>query len=166
MLVQDKFSQDDCITIASFAIQALKVGHTSREIEKAIRKVRLTSKKASADPENEALNHAAVNALNERALDELNIVVDHLGRRDDVRAVIFTGTGPTFVAGADIRQLLEDVHTLEEALPLPNNAHLAFGKIEALDKPAIAAINGVGAGGGQAGEDFDDDPMTGDGPPA
>ena len=49
----------------SFAIQALKAGHTSREIEKAIRKVRLTNKKASADPENEALNHAAVNALDE-----------------------------------------------------------------------------------------------------
>ena len=64
-MIQDKFSQDDCITIASFAIQALKAGHTSREIEKAIRKVRLTNKKASADPENEALNHAAVNALDE-----------------------------------------------------------------------------------------------------
>ena len=65
MLIQDKFSPDDCITIANFAIQALKAGHTSREIEKAIRKVRLTNKKASADPENEALNHAAVNALDE-----------------------------------------------------------------------------------------------------
>ena len=65
MLIQDKFSQDDCITIASFAIQALKAGHTSREIEKAIRKVRLTNKKASADPENDALNYAAVNALDE-----------------------------------------------------------------------------------------------------
>ena len=58
-------SQDDCITIANFAIQALKAGHTSREIEKAIRKVRLTNKKASADPENEMLNEAAVNALAE-----------------------------------------------------------------------------------------------------
>ena len=46
MLIQDKFSQDD-------------------EIEKAIRKVRLTNKKASADPENDALNYAAVNALDE-----------------------------------------------------------------------------------------------------
>ena len=65
MFIQDKFSTDDCITIANFAIQALKAGYTSREIEKAIRKVRLTNKKASADPENEALNHAAVNALDE-----------------------------------------------------------------------------------------------------
>jgi acrylyl-CoA reductase (NADPH)/3-hydroxypropionyl-CoA dehydratase/3-hydroxypropionyl-CoA synthetase len=90
-----------------------------------------------------------VNALNERALDELNIVVDHVARRDDVKAVIFTGQGSgSFVAGADIRQLLEDVHSLDEALPLPNNAHLAFRKIERMGKPAIAAINGVALGGG------------------
>jgi acrylyl-CoA reductase (NADPH)/3-hydroxypropionyl-CoA dehydratase/3-hydroxypropionyl-CoA synthetase len=90
-----------------------------------------------------------VNALNERALDELNIVVDHVARRRDVKAVIFTGQGTgSFVAGADIRQLLEDVHSLDEALPLPNNAHLAFRKIERMDKPTIAAINGVALGGG------------------
>ena len=95
------------------------------------------------------INNPPVNALNERALDELNIVIDHVARRDDVKAVIFTGQGTSaFVAGADIRQLLEDVHTLEEALPLPNNAHLAFRKIETMSKPAIAAINGVALGGG------------------
>jgi acrylyl-CoA reductase (NADPH)/3-hydroxypropionyl-CoA dehydratase/3-hydroxypropionyl-CoA synthetase len=90
-----------------------------------------------------------VNALNERALDELNIVVDHVARRDDVKAVVFTGQGTgAFVAGADIRQLLEEVHTLDEALPLPNNAQLAFQKIESMAKPCIAAINGVALGGG------------------
>ncbi|MFZ9903757.1 MAG: enoyl-CoA hydratase-related protein, partial [Steroidobacteraceae bacterium] len=95
------------------------------------------------------IQNPPVNALNERALDELNIVIDHVARREDVKAVIFTGQGTSaFVAGADIRQLLEDVHTLEEALPLPNNAHLAFRKIETMEKPTIAAINGVALGGG------------------
>jgi acrylyl-CoA reductase (NADPH)/3-hydroxypropionyl-CoA dehydratase/3-hydroxypropionyl-CoA synthetase len=90
-----------------------------------------------------------VNALNERALDELCTVVEHLSRQDDVRAIIFTGGGnSSFVAGADVRQLLEDVHTLEEALPLPNVAHLAFRMIERMAKPCIAAINGVALGGG------------------
>jgi len=90
-----------------------------------------------------------VNALNERALDELNTIVDHLGRRQDVFAVVFTGQGTrSFVAGADIRQLLEDIHTVEDAIALPNNAHLAFRKIERMDKPCIAAINGVALGGG------------------
>ena len=90
-----------------------------------------------------------VNALNERALDELTVVVEHLSRRDEVAAVVFTGQGTaSFVAGADIRQLLEDVHTLEEARALPNNAQLAFRKIERMGKPCIAAIQGVALGGG------------------
>ncbi len=90
-----------------------------------------------------------VNALNERALDELTVVVEHLARRDDVAAVVFTGQGTaSFVAGADIRQMLEDVHNLEEARALPNNAHLAFRKIERMNKPCIAAIQGVALGGG------------------
>lgn len=95
------------------------------------------------------VHNPPVNALNERALDELVTLVEHLTRRDDVAGIVFTGHGPsTFVAGADIRQLLEDVHTLDEALPLPNNAHLAFRMIEASPKPCIAAINGVALGGG------------------
>jgi len=90
-----------------------------------------------------------VNALNERALDELAIVVQHLARREDVRAVIFTGDGASsFVAGADIRQFLEEITTIEEARLLPNTAHLAFRLIESMDKPAIAAIQGVALGGG------------------
>jgi acrylyl-CoA reductase (NADPH)/3-hydroxypropionyl-CoA dehydratase/3-hydroxypropionyl-CoA synthetase len=90
-----------------------------------------------------------VNALNERALDELTVVVEHLARRDDVVAVVFTGQGTaSFVAGADIRQLLEDIRTPDEARALPNNAHLAFRKIERMGKPCIAAIQGVALGGG------------------
>ncbi len=96
-----------------------------------------------------AVHNPPVNALNERALDELVTLVEHLTRRTDVAGIIFTGHGPsTFVAGADIRQLLEEVRTLDEALPLPNNAHLAFRMIEASPKPCIAAINGVALGGG------------------
>ena len=90
-----------------------------------------------------------VNALNERALDELCTVVEHLSRQDDVRAVIFTGSGTSsFVAGADIRQLLDEMQTVEQVLPLPNVAHLAFRMIERMHKPCIAAINGVALGGG------------------
>ncbi|WP_353227513.1 AMP-binding protein [Novosphingobium sp.] len=90
-----------------------------------------------------------VNALNERAIDELVIVVDHLARKDDVVAVVFTGAGSSsFVAGADIRQMLEEVHTLDEAFVLPNNAQLAFARIEAMGKPCVAAVQGVALGGG------------------
>lgn len=90
-----------------------------------------------------------VNALNERAIDELGTIVEHLSRKDDVAAVVFTGSGSSsFVAGADIRQMLEEVNTVSEAMALPNNAQLAFRKIETMNKPCIAAIQGVALGGG------------------
>ncbi len=95
------------------------------------------------------VSNPPVNALNERALDELVIVVEHLARKDDVVAVVFTGEGTSsFVAGADIRQMLDDVHSREDAKVLPNNAQLAFAKIERMGKPCVAAIQGVALGGG------------------
>ncbi len=95
------------------------------------------------------VSNPPVNALNERAIDELAIIVEHLSRKEDVAAVVFTGSGSaSFVAGADIRQMLEEVNTVSEALALPNNAQLAFAKIEAMGKPCIAAIQGVALGGG------------------
>ncbi|WP_448581963.1 AMP-binding protein [Thermaurantiacus sp.] len=90
-----------------------------------------------------------VNALNERAIDELVIVVEHLARNDEVAAVVFTGEGSaSFVAGADIRQMLDEIHDVEEARVLPNNAQLVFAKIERMEKPCVAAIQGVALGGG------------------
>ncbi len=95
------------------------------------------------------ISNPPVNALNERCLDELNTVVDRLSRNDAVKVVIFTGAGTkSFVAGADIKQFYEEIQTEEDALTLPNNAHLAFRKIEQMKKPVIAAINGVALGGG------------------
>jgi len=90
-----------------------------------------------------------VNALNERAIDELVMVTSTLARDENVVAVVFTGEGTSsFVAGADIRQMLEEIHTVEEAMVLPNNAHLAFRTIEQMGKPCIAAVQGVALGGG------------------
>ena len=95
------------------------------------------------------VNNPPVNALNERAIDELAIVVEHLAHRDDVVAVVFTGAGTgSFVAGADIREMLEDIHSVEDARVLPNNAQLAFARIERMGKPCIAAVQGVALGGG------------------
>lgn len=94
------------------------------------------------------VNNPPVNALNDRALDELNTIVTHLERNVDVQGVVFTGQGPSFVAGADVKEFLEDMHTIEDVLPLPNKAHLAFGRLERMAKPVIAAIHGAALGGG------------------
>ncbi len=95
------------------------------------------------------LSNPPVNALTERGLDELNTIVDHLARRPDVRAVIFTGEGTrSFVAGADVRQLLQEMKTREDVLPLSRKAHRAFRNIQRMSKPVIAAVNGFALGGG------------------
>lgn len=74
MVVQDNYKQDDCVYIANLAIVALKNGKTSREIEKAIRNVRMTNKKVLADPDNEKLRRLAIEAANE---------LDKMGGADD-----------------------------------------------------------------------------------
>ncbi|MFC4541157.1 AMP-binding protein [Halosolutus amylolyticus] len=95
------------------------------------------------------IDNPPVNALNERALDELNTVVEHLDRREDVGAVVITGAGPrNFVAGADIEQFLDEVHEFDEAISFPNKAHEAFRRIEELSVPVVAAVNGSALGGG------------------
>lgn len=65
MMVQDNYKQEDCVYIANLAIAALKNGKTSREIEKAIRTVRMTNKKVIADPDNKRLRRLAIEAANE-----------------------------------------------------------------------------------------------------
>jgi acrylyl-CoA reductase (NADPH)/3-hydroxypropionyl-CoA dehydratase/3-hydroxypropionyl-CoA synthetase len=96
------------------------------------------------------ITHPPVNALNERSLDELLTVVQHLGRREAVAVVVVTGSGHTFVAGADVKELLEvgEAGEIDGALALPHAAHAAFDAIERLGKPVIAAVNGPALGGG------------------
>ncbi|QSW97621.1 AMP-binding protein [Haloterrigena alkaliphila] len=94
------------------------------------------------------VDNPPVNALTERALDELNTIAGHLDRREDVGAVMVTGEGSAFVAGADIEQFLEEVHETASARTLSKKAHEAFRKLETLSKPVVAAVNGVALGGG------------------
>ncbi len=88
-----------------------------------------------------------VNALNERTLDELLTVVHRLAQRDAVKAVVFKGARG-FVAGADVRQLLEELHEVSDVLPLSHKAQRLFAAIEGMRKPTVAAVRGVALGGG------------------
>ncbi len=90
-----------------------------------------------------------VNALDERALDELNTVIEHLSRRDEIKVVILTGAGTqSFVAGADIRQLFEEMQREEDVLPLCHKAAQVTRRLESMSKPVVAVVNGVALGGG------------------
>jgi len=96
------------------------------------------------------IDHPPVNSLNERALDELATVLQHLRQRQEIAAVVVTGARSAFVAGADVKELLEvgEAGDLESAQTPPNAAQTAFAMLENLGKPVLAAVNGPALGGG------------------
>lgn len=65
MLEQDHITEEDCIYVASLSAQAVKAGHTTREVEKAIRAIRKTTKELAADPENAEHRRKAIAAVGE-----------------------------------------------------------------------------------------------------
>lgn len=91
-----------------------------------------------------------VNSLNERSLDELNTVLQHLAQQERIEAVVISGARGVFVAGADVKELLDigEAGDPASARTPANAAHTAFSRLETLGKPAIAAVNGPALGGG------------------
>ena len=88
----------------------------------------------------------ALNALNEDVLDQLHDHLQALAKRDDLSALIVTGTGRAFVAGADIKSMLS--MDLEQAGAFAHKGHRTFDALAALPFVTIAALNGFTLGGG------------------
>jgi enoyl-CoA hydratase len=94
-----------------------------------------------------ALNHPPANTLTLDLLLELEAAFDALAADSVVKAIIVTGTGRFFIAGADIR-VLAGIPSSREGTEMAMRGQAIFNKIEACPKPVIAAINGVCLGGG------------------
>jgi enoyl-CoA hydratase/carnithine racemase len=80
------------------------------------------------------------NALNTELVDSLREAIEHVDA-DDVRAIVLTGQGTVFCAGAD---LSGDVF----AADFPDKAIALNKAIDAVPIPVIAAINGPAIGAG------------------
>jgi len=93
------------------------------------------------------LNHPPANTLTLDLLLELEAAFDALAADSVVKAIIVTGTGRFFIAGADIR-VLAGIPSSREGTEMAMRGQAIFNKIEACPKPVIAAINGVCLGGG------------------
>lgn len=90
---------------------------------------------------------AALNALNQDVLIELSLAFEMAEANADVRALVVTGAGRAFVAGADIGGMREltDAFAGRELSLLGQDV---FGSLAALPFPTVAAINGFALGGG------------------
>lgn len=88
----------------------------------------------------------ALNALNTETLRELDEAVSAAGKDENVKAIVITGEGRAFVAGADISQMRD--LTVQEGRDMTILGQEVFTRIENLDKPVIAAVNGFALGGG------------------
>ena len=88
-----------------------------------------------------------LNALNKATISDLSKAIKLLGKNDDVRVIILTGSGEkAFVAGADISEFAN--YTIVEGAQLAAEGQESlFDFIEGLKKPVIAAINGFALGG-------------------
>lgn len=91
---------------------------------------------------------AVKNALAPETIRELGEVVARLEDDEDVLAVVLTGAGDeVFVAGGDLRAL-QKVEGAEAGRRMARLTQRVFARLEALEVPVIAAINGAALGGG------------------
>ncbi len=91
---------------------------------------------------------AVLNALDVPTLLVLEQVLDRIAADDAIRAVVFTGAGNrAFVAGGDIADL-NSRQGLAHYTGFAEVIHRVFRRVETMDKPTIAAINGWALGGG------------------
>jgi enoyl-CoA hydratase len=87
-----------------------------------------------------------LNALNSALLLEMNEFLENVGQRKNIRAMVITGAGKAFVAGADITEMsgLDP----QQALLFAQKGQATFERLENLPFPVIAAVNGYALGGG------------------
>ncbi len=92
----------------------------------------------------------SMNVVSNEWLEEMNSVITQLRDDDAVTGVILTSGKPAFMAGADLKLMVEGYGNLtrREAYDFSQNATAMHRALETMGKPVVCAINGLALGGG------------------
>jgi len=91
----------------------------------------------------------SANAMDATMLAELEHAWQELAADPQVRVIVNTGEGRAFQTGLDVRQLARDPDALREQSRRTKRSELKLTAWQnKVDKPVIAAVNGICAGGG------------------
>jgi enoyl-CoA hydratase len=93
---------------------------------------------------------AKLNALNNDLLAAIMVALDDIELTPSVRAVVITGAGRAFSAGADIAAFQRDVEAgaVQAVANFMRPGHRMTRRVESFPRPIIAAVNGLAFGGG------------------
>lgn len=93
------------------------------------------------------INNPPANALSTPVMEALSKTIDELSEMGAVKAIVITGAGHLFVAGADIKEIAS-ISSAKHGAESTAKGQALFNRIEGLGKPVIAAINGLFCLGG------------------
>ncbi len=93
------------------------------------------------------IDNPPVNALGAEVWNAVDAAVARANADSAAVAIVLTGAGRTFVAGADIR-VFEQLTTIERAMERSASTHAMLCRLEDSARPLVAAIHGHALGGG------------------
>jgi len=91
---------------------------------------------------------AAYNSVNKALAEEWIVALDHCATNEAIRVIVITGEGKAFCAGQDLKEIVQPEKDFEFNNLLEERYTPIVEKILNLEKPVIAAVNGVAAGAG------------------
>ena len=95
-----------------------------------------------------------LNAFTSEMYQGLSTIIEEVEKDNDVKVLVITGTGRAFCVGADVKSLEQGLSQKPDNMSPPTEfttemvSKILTFPLQRMEKPVIAAINGIAAGGG------------------